>query len=888
MTSRLSSTLISLASTCLRVPAAEISPQVPLARYGLDSLAAIELTTALERTLRRRLPESLLLQCPDLASLERYLTGPGHRPRSPVSALDQMRDDSRLPACIRPATAGSNAEPPCAVLLTGATGFLGGYLLRALLRRTSAKVYCLCRPGDGLGAVERLRRNMQGYGSWDPGVESRVEAVEGDVGRPRLGLDEGRYAELSRQIEAIYHAAAGLSWTSPYGALRNVNARGTRELIALACAGRPKPFHFVSSASVCYSTVGPRRVSETDDLGPYLRGLHLGYAQSKWVAEQLVRQAGERGLPTTIFRPSLITGDRDSGISNTSDLLSRLLKGVILMGAAPDLDWSVDGCPVDYVADAIVTLAQGCRQPGVFHLTNPAARHWRECVLWMNLFGYRVQLLPFREWLARLAQEAVAPQHPLRELLPFFSREPRGEGGLTLPELYEDSRRSAVCGQRTLACLQTQALGSSRLDSRLLESYFHAYIDQGYLPPARPGRRRCQAAQWRLDAGCLTALLRQGCGDESLEVREAVAVGEGSEHSILAELTSWQHGSAAGLKRYRLTVAGGDRPSETIAVVVKRKAWDEHVIDVAQQVAGQCSPALGRAFARFGRDTGLAGCHLREIGVYRQVDERFRRHAPALFGALADETLASWTLVLEDISGLELLNSADDSSGWRLDCVEAAIRGLAALHSIWYGREDELRSRPWLGPVTPAARRGEMAPLWKALGDHAAARFEASLGHRESDLQDRLAAHVAPRWQVLDALPRSLIHNDFNPRNLALRRGAEGLRLCVYDWELATLGVPQHDLAELLCFVLTPDLDEAEVRHYLDLHRSELAAASRSVIDPAAWELGFRLSLHDLLTDRLAMYALIDRFRPQRFLSRIVSTWRALYELFPLEESDTP
>jgi aminoglycoside phosphotransferase (APT) family kinase protein len=145
------------------------------------------------------------------------------------------------------------------------------------------------------------------------------------------------------------------------------------------------------------------------------------------------------------------------------------------------------------------------------------------------------------------------------------------------------------------------------------------------------------------------------------------------------------------------------------------------------------------------------------------------------------------------------------------------------------------------------------------------------------DLEQRTLLRV-------DALPAQVIHNDFNPRNVALRREEGRLRLCCYDWELATLGVPQHDLAEFLCFVLKPSTDRSEVLHYLDLHRSALTRASNRPIDPVAWETGFRLSLHDLLIDRFALYAMIDRFRPQRFLTRVVSTWYALYELFPIEE----
>jgi thiamine kinase-like enzyme len=181
-----------------------------------------------------------------------------------------------------------------------------------------------------------------------------------------------------------------------------------------------------------------------------------------------------------------------------------------------------------------------------------------------------------------------------------------------------------------------------------------------------------------------------------------------------------------------------------------------------------------------------------------------------------------------------------------------------------------------------------MRELWMALAEHAESRFGQSIGASVRTLQRRMITEVGSRWRCLEHLPRTLIHNDFNPRNIALRCEGDRLRLCSYDWELATLGVPQHDLAEFLCFVLKPTLDRAETRHYLDLHRSALERASNRSIEPRDWETGFRLSLHDLLIDRFALYAMIDRFRPQRFLTRVVSTWHALYELFPLEEAGSP
>jgi aminoglycoside phosphotransferase (APT) family kinase protein len=128
-------------------------------------------------------------------------------------------------------------------------------------------------------------------------------------------------------------------------------------------------------------------------------------------------------------------------------------------------------------------------------------------------------------------------------------------------------------------------------------------------------------------------------------------------------------------------------------------------------------------------------------------------------------------------------------------------------------------------------------------------------------------------------MPRTLIHNDFNPRNITFRRDGNEVRLCVYDWELATLGVPQHDLAELLCFVLGADARADDVCGYVERHRQVLAAFSGRSIDRALWIEGFRLSLQDLMIQRLPAYAMIHRFQRQPFLERVVRTWRALYGL---------
>ncbi|MBI4543165.1 MAG: thioester reductase domain-containing protein [Gemmatimonadetes bacterium] len=883
--------LAALIAAELGAPAVAIEADAPLERYGLDSLATVGIVAAVEEEFGAELPPSLLARGPTVETLARFLEGrPGGDPgEDPHAARARMLADAVLPDDVAPAAAGGGARPaaaspPASPFLTGATGFLGAYLLRTLLGETGARVHCLARAGDGDG-IARIRRNLERYGIWEDAFAERIRVVDGDLAEPRLGLAPPAFAALAEEADAVYHAAAAVNWVYPYDALRAANVAGTLELLRLSGLARAKPFHFVSSMAVCYSTTGPGQVAEEDDMLPHLAGLHLGYAQSKCVAEALVRQAGARGLPVTIHRPALVAGDSRSGASNTDDIVSALLKGCIQMGCAPDLDWVMDSVPVEHAAEAIVRLSLSPGAAGrTFHLANPRARHWRECVLWMRLYGYPLQLLPYPEWLGRLERESAPDGHALRALRPFFLERHGAAGGLTLPELYEDGRRSRASCDASRRALAGAALRCPPLDAGLLDRYFAWLVGDGFLPrpPVAAAAPRPESRVPPLPALFEGVLRRRhnGAGVRLLAARPAPLGGD----SIVAELTSWRSGRDTGLFRYALAYRSGTGADRRLDVVVKVKPADHEVVEVGEEVARLCDDAIGSAYARFRDRVGFAGGHLRELAVYAQEDERFRRHAPALLAAHRDDARRQWVLVLEHLSDVTLLDAADDASGWRRPHVEAALRGIAELHAVWYRRERELLAQPWLGHVHDAAGMAEMTPLWHALAEHARPIFAGWAGAGIGAVQARLIEGIARWWRPLEALPRTLIHNDFNPRNVALRDEGGTLRLCAYDWELATLGVPQHDLAEFLCFVLTPDARGEEVAHYVELHRRALERTAGTPIDPEAWRLGFRASLYDLLVNRFAMYALVERFRRQRFLPRVVRTWFALYALDPLEE----
>jgi thioester reductase-like protein len=867
----------------LGVSPAELDRVTPLGRMGLDSLAALELVAAIQDELGRPVPEWLCAGQATLEDLEAALLG---APRSADCRGDAEAEliagDSRWPDGIR-APLQSPIDPPRAVLLTGATGFLGAFLLRELLDSTSATVYCLVRGDHGDGHA-RLRNHLEDYRLSGAAVAGRVRLVSGDVSRPSLGLSSDAWSDLSLAVDAIYHAAADVNWVLPYAMLRDANVLGTGELLRLACTATPKAFHFVSSLSVCYATgAAASRVSpcESTDMQPYVASLPLGYARSKCAAESLVRQAAARGLRARIYRPALIGGDSTTGSSNLSDIVAALIKGCIQTGAAPDLDWTFDAPAVDEVAKAIVRLPDPHDQAlRTFHLVHRQPRAWRECVLWMNVRGYRCPLMPYDEWRARLDADTHSPAHALRPLRGFFLDGDRT--GTTAAELFQDGWHAPVNSRDTQDLSDRRGLSSAGPDVALIHRYFDDYVRRGFLPPAsprRPVRNRVVETPWWERTGSLERLLQRGFDDASLRVVRVTPGARGSAHSIIGELTAWRSAGFVGMRRIRADVERQGR-AESLDLVIKSKPEDQDAIEIAETLAGICGAELGAAVAAHRDRLGLSASHLRELAVYEMRDDRLRRHIPSPCATWRDDERGEWGVALECLDTLELLDTADRPSAWAPAHIHAALAGLAEIHAVHIGRTAALEREPWIGHVTTRESVVAMTPLWTALADHASGPFGAWAGPALVARHRRLAESPASWWPALEAVPPTLLHHDFNLRNIAMRRLRDGrLRLCAYDWELATIGAPQRDLAEFLCFALSPDVDGHAVAGLVDGYRQSLETAAGQVLEASVWHAGWRAAMAELLTNRLAFYAMIDRVRPQTFLPRVVRTWARLDRL---------
>jgi len=402
----------------LGVPASEIDPSTPLASLGLDSMASLELLRRLQASTGLALRPSDLYMARDLHEIVQRLhdATPEEAPAARLLRVVQDAcppDPSPRPTAHRPSGG--------ATLLTGATGFLGPYLLAEILDRCVGPVYVLVRAEDEQRGAARLRDGLQKVGRWREGYAARLCPVPGDLGARQLGLQRPIWSMLSHEVSLVVHSGAIVQFLAPYDLLSAVNVGGTAEVLELCHAGRAKHLLHVSTKGVYTPASYPEDdlVSERSPPRAPLEALN-GYQESKWVAEQRVIAAAAEGLSAAWVHVGHIGGDRASGRAPLEDLAVRFLLSCAEEGVMPDLPGSFEALSVDTVAATLARLAvEGER--GGFHLVHPEPLALPVVGdLWGEL-GIPVRLLDYGAWRDHIharAREGLGALRPLRSLLP--------------------------------------------------------------------------------------------------------------------------------------------------------------------------------------------------------------------------------------------------------------------------------------------------------------------------------------------------------------------------------------------------------------------------------------------------------------------------------------
>ena len=262
--------------------------------------------------------------------------------------------------------------------VTGATGFIGGHLLRKLLAREGT-IHCLVRR-ESMPKFDALRERL---GADD----KRLVAVIGDVTKPKLGVSAQAASRLAGKVEHFFHLAALYDITADAARQSEVNVEGTRHALAFAESIKAGTFHHVSSVAVAGLYAGVFR----EDMFDEAENLDDPYFRTKHDAEALVRR--EYARPWRIYRPGLVIGDSTTGEIDKIDgpyFFFRLIKKMrqALPPWMPTIGLEggrINLVPVDWVSAALDHISHKRGLDGhTFHLTDPSPRRIGEV---LNVFA---------------------------------------------------------------------------------------------------------------------------------------------------------------------------------------------------------------------------------------------------------------------------------------------------------------------------------------------------------------------------------------------------------------------------------------------------------------------------------------------------------------------
>lgn len=264
-----------------------------------------------------------------------------------------------------------------AIFVTGASGFLGSYVVAGLLSQHNDKLNLLVRARSDEEARERLWTSLQlhfEFPEFYEYISSRVRVFRGDLTAERFELPDDEYRELVDSTDSIIHCAASLNRKSEKQCV-NVNLRGGLEVIQLARRAQNqhglRRYSHVSTVAVA----GTRKdeLVQEDSAIDWSRGDYDPYARTKKFGEHMIQRL-LADVPYTIFRPAIVLGDSRRAETSQFDMVQAfdvLVRLPVLPLRSRD---KIDIVPANYVSNAIVTIHQkGQPAHTIYHLSSGTA-----------------------------------------------------------------------------------------------------------------------------------------------------------------------------------------------------------------------------------------------------------------------------------------------------------------------------------------------------------------------------------------------------------------------------------------------------------------------------------------------------------------------------------
>jgi|TARA_B110000093_G_scaffold183408_1_gene234467 hydroxymethylglutaryl-CoA reductase (NADPH) len=297
-----------------------------------------------------------------------------------------------------------------------------------------------------------------------------------------------------------------------------------------------------------------------------------------------------------------------------------------------------------------------------------------------------------------------------------------------------------------------------------------------------------------------------------------------------------------------------EREGEVVSALIKSKPLDKEVYKGLHFMASNINIELPDLIVNHADNLEYKNCHLKELELYELLEKLDLNISPRLYGAFDDEKREVYLIVNEllDSKELVLFNSENHPERWEENNIFTAIKGINDFH---------LKSKKEVSNISSidTFQATNSKALYEKLIDMIINESESN----DNIESGRLLSEYLVDLEVQPQLEKTIIHNDYNPRNIAIRKNGD---LCVYDWELSVIGLPHRDIVEFLSFTLNEDFTKEELLKYLKYHY-ELNSESNVSWDN--WKEGYAYAIKEYLVTRVSFYLVGSILMNYEFAPRI-------------------
>jgi len=319
---------------------------------------------------------------------------------------------------------------------------------------------------------------------------------------------------------------------------------------------------------------------------------------------------------------------------------------------------------------------------------------------------------------------------------------------------------------------------------------------------------------------------------------------------------------------------------DSVKVLIKSKPLDDEVMEGLHFMASNLSSGLADHLVLCKEHLEYKNSHIKEIEVYKFLNSMNYPFMPDFFGEVRNDEREIYLFMMEylDGKGMDIFNSENEPSKWTDEKIAEAVSSIHLVHKCYLN----------------GCNREQLSSVKKFDATLSLDFYQLSNQINRKDYHDWDMDHffqdigsVIEVWKHNNPIKKSkltLIHNDFNTRNVGVRNNG---KMCIYDWELATINIPQRDIFEFLAFALAENFEAGRLLKFLKLHFELIQEINGSSYLWESYLDDFIVSGYEFLITRASFYLAGNTLLNYSFINRvficankIIKDSKELYERF--------